>query len=247
MAQALLAALPLREAERVLDVGTGSGGLIPDIRASTPEADIVGVDRAEGMLRIAQAAAAASSASLALMDAQQLGILSDSLDVAVVAFVLFHIPNPHRALGEVSRVLRPGGMLGIATWGPEPGFPAEAIWEEELQAQGAGPDPVSLGRQDKLMDSPERLRGMLEGVGIQVVRSWSQGFEHQWDAARFFALRSSHGACRRRLDTLEAAQRSACESRVRERLALLAPVDFIFRPEVVFAVARKPDSQPQQG
>src|SRR4051812_13092577 len=98
MAQALLAALPLHDAEHVLDVGTGSGGLIPDIRAWAPEAAIVRVDRAEGMLRIAQAAAAASSTPLALMDAQQLGIRSDAIDVAVIAFVLFHVPNPHLAL-----------------------------------------------------------------------------------------------------------------------------------------------------
>src|SRR5438045_570001 len=60
MAQPLLATLPLRAAKRILDVGTGSGGLIADIRANAPYAAIVGVDRSEGMLRVALTAAAAS-------------------------------------------------------------------------------------------------------------------------------------------------------------------------------------------
>jgi ubiquinone/menaquinone biosynthesis C-methylase UbiE len=243
MAQPLLAALPLRGAERILDLGTGSGGLIPDIRSSAPQASITAVDLAEGMLRIAMAAATASRASLALMDAQHLAISPAAIDVAVMAFVLFHVPDPHQALGEVLRVLRTGGTIGIATWGADEWLPASAVWDEELQAQGAGPDPVSLGRQDKVMDTPERLRSTLEQAGFNVVISWARGFEHQWDATTFFALRSSHGVCRRRLDTLEAGQRSACLSRVRERLALLPPADFIFRPEAIFAIARKPENQ----
>jgi SAM-dependent methyltransferase len=247
MAQPLLAALPLRDAERILDLGTGSGGLIPDIRASAPHASILGVDLAEGMLRIAMAAATVSSASLALMDAQHLAICPAAIDVAVMAFVLFHVPDPHRALGEVLRVLRPGGTIGVATWGSDPGFPASAVWDDELQVQGAGPDPVSLGRQDKLMDTPERLRGTLEEAGFSVMTFWARGFEYQWDPASFFALRSSHGVCSRRLDTLEVGQRSVCLSRVRERLALLASADFIFRPEAVFAIARKPQTQLSSG
>src|SRR5437016_236068 len=53
MALPLLRALPLNDARHILDVGTGVGALIPDIRAASPKADIVGVDQAEGMLRLA--------------------------------------------------------------------------------------------------------------------------------------------------------------------------------------------------
>src|SRR5205823_14961238 len=94
------------------------------------------------------------------------------------------------------------GTIGIATWGLEPAFPASAVWDEELQAQGAGPDPLSLVRQDDLMDTTEKIYDLLKGAGFERVRFWAGVFEHQWDAESFYALRSSQGAYRRRLDTL---------------------------------------------
>ena len=53
MALRLLPALPLRSAGRVLDVGADTGAILADLEESAPEAMVIGVDRAEGMLRVA--------------------------------------------------------------------------------------------------------------------------------------------------------------------------------------------------
>src|SRR5438309_5177876 len=83
----LIARLPLSGTTRtVVDVGTGAGALLPAIRRAAPSAVIVGVDRSQGMLRLAKDK---HSGPLALMDVQKLALPANRFKVAVVAFVLF--------------------------------------------------------------------------------------------------------------------------------------------------------------
>jgi len=137
MARPLLDALAAAEAELVLDLGCGTGDLLPHLRAAFPASQTVGVDRAEGMVRIAQRS---SGGALAVMDGQELALAGETFDVAVAAFMLFHLPDPTAGLREIRRVLRGGGAVGIATWGKGPDDPWIAIWKEELENHGAGPD-----------------------------------------------------------------------------------------------------------
>lgn len=95
----------------VLDVGSGAGTLLPDLQAAFPGARVIGVDRAFGMLQLAPRGPAR-----AVMDAAQLAIAARSVDVALLAFVLFHLPEPRAGLVEARRVLRPGGRVATVTW-----------------------------------------------------------------------------------------------------------------------------------
>jgi ubiquinone/menaquinone biosynthesis C-methylase UbiE len=242
MGQKLIRLMPLTSARRILDVGTGTGALTPDIRAVAPGALIVGVDGSLGMLEVAQESV---TVPLAAMDIRHLGFESGSFDAAVMAFVLFHLPDPVQGLVEIGRVLRPGGVLGICVWGSSQSFGASDVWDEALSSFGAGPDPFQSTDRDELMDTPEKLAALLQEAKFEVARSWSEQFEHRWTADALIAQRTAFGSYQRRLDTLDATARGACLARVRERLDVLPPGDFAFRPDIIFAIARRPENGAQ--
>ncbi len=231
LSRVLLDRIPLADSRAVLDVGAGAGTLLPELAKAAPGALVVGVDRSCGMLRHAQR----GSRTVAQMDARQLALRPSGFDAAVMAFMLFHVPEPLRALREAWRVLRPGGMLGVAVWGEPSLSRASRVWTEELDSHGALPDP---GESDSraLMDSPTKLKALLIRAEFGGITCWSERVEHRWDAESFFALRSGCGADKRRLSTLPSDARATCLARVQERLARLFPDDFVSRPEVVYAV-----------
>ncbi len=237
MGMRLLAAMPLAGTRRILDAGTGCGALLPAIRQRALEATVVGIDRSEGMLHIARSVVPA--AGLAGMDVAQLGLRSAGFDAAVLAFVLFHLPDPVAGLSEVARVLRPGGVIGTATWGADQLQPCSEIWSDELDASGAGPEALpELVQQHARMDTPAKVTALMETAGFQPLRVWAERFERQWTFEELFTLRSGHGLSNRRLKTLGEAARGEALARIRERMARLSREELVWRPEVMFAVGR---------
>ena len=97
--------------KRVLDVGCG-GGILAE-RFAADGANVVGVDPMFACCRAGREHAASSSLVIdyARMRGESLSFASGSFDVVVAADVLEHVDDLPRVLGEVSRVLRPGGCF----------------------------------------------------------------------------------------------------------------------------------------
>ena len=233
--EALISHLPLSGARTIVDVGTGAGALLPVIRRTAPSAMVLGVDRAAGMLRLAREKHAGP---LALMDAQHLALPANRFDVALVAFVLFHLPDPHQCLQDVYRVLKRGGAVGTATWGAERFAPANTIWDEELEAIGARVVELPATDNRTCCDSPEKMTALFEQAGFASIKVWSESIDHQWRAEDHFDYQV-RATSRLRLESLGARSRETCFRRVRKRLSEADDEQYVYRGEVVVATAIK--------
>lgn len=233
MGQRLLQALPWDGARRVVDLGTGVGTHLPEIRRLARGACVVGVDRSSGMLELARQ----HGAPLVLMDGVELGFRDRSIDVAVMAFMLFHLDDPVIALREVCRVLHPGGAVGTVTWAEDPEIEASRVWEAELDAHGAR-DPVApRPRRDEPLNTPEKMIGLFSAAGLEPVKVWVEGFEHHWGLDELSLMHMTFGRSKRKLESLEASTRAAFLASVRDRLLSVPPEGFIYRAAVVCGVA----------
>jgi SAM-dependent methyltransferase len=99
------------------DVGCSSGYLLEDLRASYPDATLIGIDLIASGLR--KAHALVPQARLLQADACALPLRDASVDAALSANLLEHVPDDVLALAELRRVLRPGARaLVVVPSGP---------------------------------------------------------------------------------------------------------------------------------
>jgi demethylmenaquinone methyltransferase / 2-methoxy-6-polyprenyl-1,4-benzoquinol methylase len=94
--------------QRVLEVGGGPGELAARLQDELG-CEVVMVDVAPRMVELATERGVDAQVG----DAQALPFPDKSFDVAVAAWMLYHVPDLDQALSELARVLRPGGRLAV--------------------------------------------------------------------------------------------------------------------------------------
>jgi len=114
-ARETLRRVDLAGARDVLDVGCGTGALLEGVGRELPAARLAGVDLSPGMLTVSRRTLG-PRAMLAVGDAARLPFRSRTFDLALSLSALHYWPEPEAALGEIRRVLRPGGRVAITDW-----------------------------------------------------------------------------------------------------------------------------------
>lgn len=118
-------------AGRVLELGIGSGRNLPFYGRGVTK--LVGVDPSPELLEMARRRAASAAFPVALVEssAETLPFGNAAFDMAVATWTLCSIPDATVALGEVRRVLKPGGRLLFVEHGraPDAGI---ARWQRRL-------------------------------------------------------------------------------------------------------------------
>ena len=148
-----------RPVERVLDVAGGTGRAA---RALAGEGlDPVVVDFSRRMLERARA----DGFGAVHADARTLPLRDDSVDAVVVVDALHHLPDPAEAVGEMARVVAPGGVVVIQEFGPR-----------TLRGRGLVLAERAVGFDSQFWTADE-LCDVLERAGL-TARMVSEGFEY---------------------------------------------------------------------
>jgi SAM-dependent methyltransferase len=117
----MLESVSWRAGQAVLDVACGTGLVTLQAAARVgPSGSVCGADISERMTTLAQSAADTkgfANARFVRMDAENLIFEADAFDIALCALGLMYLPDPEAALGEMYRVVRPGGQAAAAVWG----------------------------------------------------------------------------------------------------------------------------------
>jgi 2-polyprenyl-6-hydroxyphenyl methylase/3-demethylubiquinone-9 3-methyltransferase len=143
----------------VVDLGCGGGLLAVPLAAQG--AAVLGIDLARVALRAGRARGAATFLPLA-GDLLRCPIRSGSVDVALLADVLEHVPAPAAAVHEAARLLRPGGRLFVNTIDRS----RRARWLAVTLGEGLG--FVPRGTHDwRLFVRPAELDAMAAAAGLR--------------------------------------------------------------------------------
>jgi SAM-dependent methyltransferase len=155
--------------DRVLDVGTGPGAIA--MRLAPKVARVAAIDFADQMIARLVArrdAAGATNVEPAVMDGHALEFDDGSFDAVVSMFGWFLFDDRARALGEMHRVLAPGGRLLVSSWATieqntvlGAGLVAMRAALPDLPRR-AGPMPTQL---------PEVVAGELRSAGFRDVET----------------------------------------------------------------------------
>jgi len=123
----------VRDGDHVLDIGSGTGALADAVATAAPSGRIVGIDRSEPYVAVARARHRQAQVRFEVGDAQHLQFDDACFDRTVSQLILNFIPDPERALTEMIRVTRPGGVIATAVWDYGEGMEMlRAFWDEAV-------------------------------------------------------------------------------------------------------------------
>ena len=121
-----------------IDVGCGNGAFTELIVARCAPVEVHGIDPSEGQLAFARTRLA-GAAQFHRGDAMELPFPDDSFDAAVMALVIFFVPDPAKGVAEMTRAVRPGGTVSAYAWNIAGGGLPNAPIQAEMRAMGITP------------------------------------------------------------------------------------------------------------
>ena len=148
-------------------------------------AAVTAIDPSEDQLAYARTRTGAGVADSRVGDAQNLTFDDGSFDVAVMSLVISFLPNPEKAIAEMTRVIRPGGWAATYMWDvPGGGVPCDPIYValESMGMTSVRPPNADFSTREAMKKAWETAG--LSSIETRVIRipiSYSS-FDDFWDS-----------------------------------------------------------------
>ena len=159
----LLVRVGIHPGDEVLDVATGTGNVA--LKSAAAGGLVSGLDLTPELFDTARSRAAQQALSVEWIegDAEQLPFEDESFDVLLSAFGVQFAPRHELVAGELARVLRPGGRLGLVNWTPEGQI------GELFRIMGAYmPPPPQHASPPPLWGSEEHVHGLFADTPVEL-------------------------------------------------------------------------------
>ena len=218
LAPAHVAFAGVKDGDRVLDVGTGTGAVASALEAVNKKGEVVGIDPSEGFITYAMKNAKSERSRFEVGDAQKLQFKNASFDKTIALLVMNFIPDHNKAISEMRRVTRPQGAVSACVWDYNEGMQMLRFFWDEVVALDPAMEPkderhMKLSRKGQLAELWKKA-GLVnvEEKPLVIDQSYTS-FNDYWEP--FLKGAGPGGAY---VVSISEERRQELESRMRKRL-----------------------------
>jgi SAM-dependent methyltransferase len=203
--ESLCEAVDLRSNQRVLDVAAGNGNAT--LAAARRFADVMSTDYVAALLERGRERAAADRLPVTFReaDAEALPFDDASFDVVLSTFGVMFTPNQEQAAGEMLRVCRPGGRIGLANWTPD-GFIGQLF-----KTIGKYVPPAPGVKSPALWGTRPHLEALFGGGAAVTAESRHFAFRYKSPRHMLDVFRTYYGPVLKAFAAVDPAAREALE------------------------------------
>jgi ubiquinone/menaquinone biosynthesis C-methylase UbiE len=163
----------ISDGERILDVGCGTGSLTRVVLESADVKSIAGVDLAEVYLESARQTIRDPRVDFKIGDATSLPFADKSFDLALAMLVLHFVPDGKKAVSEMRRVVRSGGVVAATVWDSLGGMPAQRLFWDAAATLGIADGEVLRDFYFRPMTRPNEMHAAWSEAGLRSVEQSS--------------------------------------------------------------------------
>lgn len=148
------------DAQRVIDIGCGTGHLAGAAAARMPRSEVLGIDLSEAYVTHARTLYTDRRVRFAVDDACAISAPAASFDAVLSMLLLHFVPRASDAIEEMRRVAKPGAVVAAAVWDARGGFVANRMFFDTAAAI----DPNAVARRAKNYTRPMTRPGELSAA-----------------------------------------------------------------------------------